>query len=100
MGYFAVRMIYEPTAVMGMGGDFVLSDSDSLHLVLVNDDIQRSGEQVDVRVLVKRLDGTQVDTTRLDASIDESGIVALGEYRPRFPEAGLYQIVYEVGPRD
>ena len=46
LGYFAVRMIYEPTAVMGMGGDFVLSDGDSLHLVLVNDDIQRSGEQV------------------------------------------------------
>ena len=100
LGYFAARMAYQPTVVTGMDGDFVLAEDDALHPVLINDDVERIGRQVQVHVEVKRLDGTQVDSTDINAAIDDSGIVKLADYRPRFPAAGLYQITYEVSPKD
>ena len=100
LGYFAARMAYQPTVVTGMDGDFVLAEDDALHPVLINDDVERIGLQVQVHIEIKRLDGTQVDSTDINAAIDDSGIVKLADYRPRFPAAGLYQITYEVSPRD
>jgi hypothetical protein len=51
---------------------------------------------VTVRVHVKEVNGNVVDTTELDATLDESGIVPLGDYHPNFPSPGLYQIQYTV----
>ena len=98
LGYFAARMAYQPTLVTGMDGDFVFSEDDALHLVLLNDAVKRIGERVKVQVRVKHPEGGLVDSTDLDASLDGSGIVQLGDYRPRFPTAGLYQIEYTVLP--
>ena len=96
LGYFSARMAYQPTLVMGMDGDFVLSDEDALHLVLVNDAATRIGQRVRVRVQVKELDGKPIDAMELDAIIDEAGIVPLGDYRPRLQSLGLYRIEYTV----
>jgi hypothetical protein len=96
LGDFAARMAYQPTLVTGMDGDFVLSEGDELHLTLVNDAVERVGRQVRVRVEVKEIDGNLVGATELDATLDESGIVPLGDYRPQFPGSGLYQIEYTV----
>ena len=98
LGYFAARMTYQPTLVTGMDGDFVLSGDDALHLVLINDAVERTGQPVKVRIQVKRPDGGQVDTKELDATIDASGVTPVGNYRPQFPAAGLYQIEYVVTP--
>ena len=96
LGYFAARMVYQPTLVTGMDGDFVMSDGDTLHLVLINDLTARVGRRVKVRVQVEELNGNIMDTTELHATLAESGIVPLGEYQPNLPGPGLYQIQYTV----
>ena len=65
----------------------MLSDNDALHLVLVNNDVERTGRQVNVHVEVKRLDGTQVDATDLNAAIDDSGIVKCGPIQSHHPHS-------------
>ena len=96
LGYFAVTMTYQPTLVTGMDGDFVFSRDDSLHLVLVNDAPQRVSRPATVLVQAKKLDGSVVDSKEVRVTIDDSGIMPLGEFQPQFPSSGLYQIEYTV----
>jgi len=96
LAYFAARMAYQPTLATGMDGDFVLSEGDALHLVLVNDSVERVGRQVKVQVQVMNLTGDCVDIKEMDTTINESGILPLGDYQPEFPGPGLYQVEYAV----
>ena len=47
-------------------------------------------------VQAKKLDGSVVDSKEVRVTIDDSGIMPLGEFQPQFPSSGLYQIEYTV----
>ena len=73
-------------------------EDDALRLVLINDAVERAGQRAKVRVRIKHPDGSLVDSAEVDAIVDESGIVQLGDYKPQFRHRGLYQIEYAVAP--
>ena len=94
-GFFSAMMSYQDIFVSGLDGTFLLSKEQALKLVLVKD---RSGLAGDVTLSVNVLDadGRAVDESSFDIQLADKRIIDAGQYKPKFPKEGLYQVQYTV----